>query len=356
MHPEQQFFAYASVATDEIEAKEFVENLIKKYGIQNGELKGSKLIKFSKGRKAIDEILKRFDGRYNISISNKKYALACKFYEYIFEPCLSEINSLFYGTDFHKFIANILYVEFLAQGAGAESIFAEFEELMREKNESMLSHLFASSAHPKNSLIITQIREFAQHKSDNIREELASLEGTGTGKWILDLTNTALYTLLAHWGTKYDELTAICDPSKPLDHQSEQSIFQSMIGRKDRLYSEMFGEKQPITFNLSGPIQFANSKIAHGIQLADAIAAASIYIFTNNDDGHCNEWKKLIYPHLNYGSVIPDFDYIDLNKPSARRNALILMELHRRAKKNINLTEGMAKYVQFISQAPVRIR
>lgn len=352
LHPEQNFFAYASVATDEAEAKEFVEGLIKKYGIQNGELKGSKLVKFNKGRKAIDEILERFDGRYKISISNKKYALACKFHEYIFEPCFSEINSLFYGAGFHKFIANILYVEFVAQGAGADSIFAEFEELMREKDEGKLSHLFASSTHPENSPIITQIREFAQHRADDIRKELASLSGTGTGKWILDLTNTALYTLLANWGTEYDELTAICDPSKPLQ-QSDNGIFQAMIGRKDRVYSEMFGEKHPITFNLSGPIRFADSKIAPGIQLADAIAAASVHVFSGGNDDHCIKWKPAIVKHGHYGSIIPDFDYVDLNAPSVKRNAMLLMELHSRAKQKISLTDGMADYIQFISRALV---
>lgn len=352
LHPEQNFFAYASVATTEAEAKDFVESLIKKYGIQNGELKGSKLIKFNKGRKAIDEILERFDGRYKVSISNKKYALACKFHEYIFEPCFSDISSLFYGVGFHKFIANILYVEFVARGAGAESIFTEFEELMREKDEGRLSKLFASSAHPENSPIITQIREFAQHRANDIRDEIASLSGTGTGKWILDLTNTALYTLLANWGEEHDELTAICDHSKPLQ-QSDNSLFQTMIGRKDRLYSEMFGEKHPITFNLTGPIQFDDSKSAHGIQLADAIAAASVHVFSGGNDDHCIKWRPSIARHGHYGSIIPDSDYVNLNEPSVKRNAVLLMELHHRAKENISLTDGMAEYIQLISRALV---
>lgn len=116
LHPNQKHFAYGSIATDDTEAKEFVTGLIKKYGIQNGELKGRQLVKFNKGRKAIDEIFEHFEGRIKISISDKKFALACKFFEYIFEPCISDINSLFYGIGFHKFIANILYVEFLARG------------------------------------------------------------------------------------------------------------------------------------------------------------------------------------------------------------------------------------------------
>jgi hypothetical protein len=151
LHPHQRYFAYGSIATDDVEAKEFVTALIKKYGIQGGELKGSRLVQFNKGRKAVDEIFSHFEGRIKLSISEKKYALACKFFEYIFEPCISDINSLFYGIGFHKFIANMLYVEFLARGAGAEQIFGDFEGLMRSRNTEGLEAVFSSSTHPENS-------------------------------------------------------------------------------------------------------------------------------------------------------------------------------------------------------------
>lgn len=69
--PDQRYFAYASVATDDNEAALFVSELVAKYGIQGGELKGSKLVRFNKGRKAIDEILGRFSKRLKVSISEK---------------------------------------------------------------------------------------------------------------------------------------------------------------------------------------------------------------------------------------------------------------------------------------------
>lgn len=143
LHPHQNYFAYGSVATDDIEAQEFVTELIKKYGIQGGELKGSRLVQFNKGRKAVDEIFTHFEGRIKLSISEKKFALACKFFEYIFEPCISDINSLFYGIGFHKFIANMLYIEFMARGAGAEQIFEEFENLMRSRDTDGLECCYA---------------------------------------------------------------------------------------------------------------------------------------------------------------------------------------------------------------------
>jgi hypothetical protein len=100
LHPDQMFFAYASVATDDDEARAFVESLSAKYGIQGGELKGSNLTRFNRGRKAIDDIFMHFETRLKVSISNKKFALACKFHEYIFEPCFSSISSIFYHVGF----------------------------------------------------------------------------------------------------------------------------------------------------------------------------------------------------------------------------------------------------------------
>ena len=169
LDPNQRFFAYASVVTDDDEAKDFVESLIGRYNIQNGELKGGSLVKHHKGRKAIDEILKEFDGRLLFTIADKKYTLACKLFEYIFEPCISDINTMFYGCDFHKFVATILHVEFMARGAGAEQIFEEFQALMRDPSDGKLTSLFAASTHPENSLIIAQIREFAQHRAADAR-------------------------------------------------------------------------------------------------------------------------------------------------------------------------------------------
>ena len=349
LQPDQRFFAYASVATDDSEARGFVESLSKRYGIQNGELKGSKLVKFHRGRKAVDEILGCFGDRLKISISEKKFALACKFHEYIFEPCYSDINSLFYEVGFHRFIANMLYLEFVARGVGAEEIFREFEDLMRTKNEAKLQGIFLASVHPENSPILTHIREFAQYRADDIRTELASLSATGVGKWILDLTYTALFTLLAHWGTEHEEITAVCDPSKPL--QEDGDLFTAMIGRKDGAFVDAFGQQHPITFNLSGPIQFVDSKTSYGIQVADVIAAAAVYAMSNAHDEHAKKWRDILVARSHYGSVLPDIQEVDPKTFHARRNAAILMELHSRACKGQNLIDGMPEYVRLVSRS-----
>lgn len=347
LHPDQRFFAYASVATDDDEARAFVERLSATYGIQGGELKGSKLTKFSRGRRAIDDIFLHFGHRLKVSISNKKFALACKLHEYIFEPCFSSISSIFYHVGFHHFIANMLYLGFAARSVGVDEIFTEFEEFMRS-GERTSDAIFPTSALIETSSIMTQIREFAQYQAPHIRAELAALDDSGVTKWILDLTNTALFTLLANWGLEYDEITAVCDPSKPLQH--EYDVFTAMIGRTDRIFTDAFGQPHPISFNLSGPIQFPDSKITHGIQIADAVAAAAVYALSNTNDEHATRWREVVAKIGHYGSVLPNFDEVNPKSLRAQRNAVLLMELHSRAKSGQSIVEGMPEFVNLISQ------
>jgi len=164
------------------------------------------------------------------------------------------------------------------------------------------------------------------------------------------LTNTALFTLLANWGTEFAELTAICDPSKPLQDGHNNILFDSMVGREDRIYSDAFGKKHPITFNLSGPIQFMDSKATHGIQVADAVAAAAVHVFSGADDDQAKAWRAVLPQVARYGSIVPDLDHINLKDRRVQRNAVVLLELHERATSGTSLTDGMPDYVRLVTE------
>lgn len=131
----QKFFAYGSVATSDSEAKEIVEHILKKHKIQGGELKGKNLLKSNSGKRAVTELLELYDGRMKSVVQNKKFALGGKFFEYVFEPVLSQKISLFYHLNFHKFIANYLHIETVTNEIIAEDLFADFENFMRGKVE-----------------------------------------------------------------------------------------------------------------------------------------------------------------------------------------------------------------------------
>lgn len=350
LHPHQTIFSYGSVQVEANEANDFVQLIIEKYKVQGGELKGKNLIKYTRGRRAISEILSHFKGRMKASVSEKKYALAAKFFEYIFEPPLQKNNLLLYKLDFHRFISNILYGEFIARGSGAEEIFEDFERLMRTGDFEQLNSLFSSSTHPEISPILSQIREFAILNRSRIVEELNGYAGEGAGKWVLDLTNTALFSLLAKWGQEHDQLTAICDQSNPLS--ADQSLFDVMINRTDKKYSLLGEEKTPITFNLSESIKLVDSKNTPGVQIADCIASAFAYAINRNaTDDYALEWRQYIESSIIYGSVFADLEYVDLNKHSVQRNAVILVELLERSKRGIDLLEGMSEYAAMISEA-----
>lgn len=48
-------------------------------------------------------------GRFQLACFQKQYSLAGKFFEYLIEPMVSDVNSFYYDSGFHKFIANGLY-------------------------------------------------------------------------------------------------------------------------------------------------------------------------------------------------------------------------------------------------------
>lgn len=356
----QHYFSYASVVCSPDEAKEFTDRIIKKYKIQNKEIKANKLLRRTKGKQAIDEIITEFQGRFKGVVSDKKFALAGKFFEYIFEPALSEINRVLYKLKFHLFVSNVLYIFLITNSdKGAEQILTEFQSLMRrEMGEDDINAFFSNFENEGNHSgqeqeILQMIRNITSCNREYILDEMASSENTPTGKWILDLTTASLFNLLCEWGEEYEQLCVYCDSSKPLVEQAD--YLDVMIGRNDKKLIEINGNKIPITFNLNGPINFADSLVCHGIQIADAIAGAYAFTFNpkNSDDEFAIKWKDTLSDHaINY-CIFPDYSYLDMSDLNVQLNALILMELAERASKGTSLTEGL---IDFIRGATIQLR
>ena len=347
LSPNQTVFSYASVESSQEESENFVKYLLNKYHVQNGEIKSSKLLRGNKGKRLIDEVLEHYEGRFKVMICHKKFALSAKFFEYIFEPALSRSNSLFYGVNFHMFISNMLYLELFLKHQNAEDIFSDFSQLMREGKLEELKVLFKGSNEDEPTFL-KLITEFAILNKEAVISELSTLEGTMTGKWILDLTNTSLFSLLGEWGEEYEELVAYCDKSKPLD--DDQDIFNAMVGRKDKVYMNYEDFKAPITFNLKEPLNLVDSKEYYGIQIADAIAGAFAYAFDDNkhEDKYKLKWKKMGETHLSKTNLFPDISYLNMAIPEVQLNTILLRELLNRSQKGTSLTENMGSYINFI--------
>jgi hypothetical protein len=346
------FFAYSSVAVSNEEAKDYVQKIIKDYRVQAGELKFQKLIKYSKGRQAIAHILSTFHDRAKVTVHHKKYNLACKFYEYIFEPTIASKSSIFYNLGFHRFISHLLYIHFQSKSDYAEEIFKDFYDLMKAKDNAGLVYLFSSLSLPNISPALDTIREFCVHQQGIINEELDSLKGTGTGKWILDLTHTSLFSLLGEWGQEFDQIEVFCDASKPLQEQME--IFQVMVNKDEKLFMDLAGQQHAISFNLASLPQLVDSQSHPGIQIADVLAGTFAFVFRENSKSNYNSYPKEWIPYLEKCvspySVIPDpEEHLDWTKINVKRNYLILEELTGRSISNASLLDGIDVFLAQIT-------
>lgn len=350
----QPIFTYASVLSTDKDAEDFVNYIITKYKIQNGEIKSNNLLKSENGKKALDEIFEYLkDGRFKICICDKKYSIAGKFFEYIFEPPLASKNSIFYNLDFHRFITDGLHLSLFLEDKPAEVLFDEFYAVVKEGVETSTTNLFqplSNKTHP----LLDQIRIFSHYHKSSFINEMDGYLGIGSGKWLLDLTTTCVFSSLAQWSKNIDVLDVYCDDSKPLN--ANQEIFTSMVGRTDKKVQihPNSNLEQPITFNLKQPITMTDSKVAHGIQLADAIAGIFNFAYKNikNDDPYAKKWMQKIFDDE---SVLVtflggDFSHASLNTLEGKRNWYILNLLTDKSKEGLNLLDGIEQEILNIDQ------
>jgi hypothetical protein len=342
LDPQDPYFSFASVAVSPDEANKLVDRVIQKYGVQGGELKGSRLLKYAKGRRAIREIFVQLDGRLKVALFEKRFALACKFHEYIFEPVVASHSLIFYALRFHFFISNLLYLHFTQSGRYADRIFAEFQEFMRNFDESKLVYLKGKLTLSDAPPALELIGAFAAANFASVREEMESVV-CSTGKWTLDLSASSLHSLLGEWAEVYDDLEVTCDDSKPL--AASKIVLDKMIGNDDKAYVTIFGEQRRLTYNLARPISLAKSVDTPGVQIADVIAATTAAVFENPDDPEYAPFREQAIAALAPNVVvIPMLSEVDLDDSAVKRNYLILLELVRRSLSGVSILPGAAEY------------
>jgi hypothetical protein len=243
---------YASVAISETDAAEIVSKLAQDFRLQSRELKGRVLVRSNRGQRALSSLLEQCLGRSQIVLVNKLYALACKLFEYIFEPPLAQKGSIFYDLGFNKFVSTLLFAEAGTPTAPARNLLNRFEVLMRTPSAERLTTLFDRPVTKRRTgSVAKEVLAFARGQRTAIMDELKTIESLGKlGRWTLDVTDAALYSLLCHWGTKFDELEVFCDESKPLSTYltAEPSLFAAMVGRKDKQYIELGDKRRAARF------------------------------------------------------------------------------------------------------------
>jgi len=351
LHPEQQTFVYASVALNESEASYLRDETIREFRLQGAELKGRNLFRHKRGRHAAIRVLEKCRNCSKVVIYHKKYALACKFFEYIFEPILAPSSSIFYAAGFHNFIAMLLFIEFLSQNKHAEALFNDFQSIIRKDGVHGLERIFS----PLGKLVsvsdpLGKILTFALCHQNRIARELKGLQELAKPcGWALELTTGALFDLLSYWGGRFDTLDVRCDESIPL--KADADFFHVMIGRKDQLILHLGGLEHPITFNLAGPISLLPSISEPGIQIADVLARGFARAVENPQGTEEKTWIEAGADVFSETCVYPDINMLNLNTRDFFVNALILEELVERSIKGNSLFNDMSEFIFFAHKA-----
>ena len=344
----QPMFVYAGVAMTEEQAAALHSEVTTCFQLRGNELKGSSLVKHKRGRQAVSWLLERSVEHSLIVVSNKRYALAGKFYEYIFEPLLAHQSAMLYAIGFHQFVAMVLYCHFAAGDSNAESLLIDFETLVRtldpQQVEAVVSHLDDVGLTGPLGYLLT----IALCQRDKIKKEIESLRGMeDEPKWGLDLSTPSVHYLLAAWGERFDALEVHCDRSKPIrsDLLSDISWFNQMIDRRDKVYSPVGKPESPsMVYNLAGPIQLEDSHNSPGIQIADVIASSVAYALNNPDDELSEKWLELAQEMV-AETIRPDYKHIDLSLEGPNISSAVLRELHERSIKGKALLAGLGDFI-----------
>lgn len=352
LDPNQRHFSYASHDLSLSEAEALIREARARFTVQMPELKASKLLQSQKGRSLIQFVLDRMEGRYIATVYEKRLSLACKLFEYIYEPVLQANNMLFYSNNLHRFVGTYLYVQLL--NAPIEDLAAEFEQFMRSLDPEDAPTLLGRVGEEADPLI-GQIIRFARGYNFIIAQETRTLRETAEqGKWVLDLTISAVASHLMEWGTRHELIEVTCDDSKPL--KALKDVLNAMINRPERVELHVFGQSRAITWNMSRPIDFGSSKDHFGLQIADLVAGVAAVLPGVAGQEELRPLAERVMPHLHQDCILPDLELADIGNDEALVNWLVLEELADRADNGADPLEGMEDFYLAVRASLPEIR
>jgi len=326
---DQPFFAFAAVQITDFDAQQYLHSIRTRFGIHAAELKGGRLCRRASGHPVVARILKDHSASVKVVLCNKAFSLAAKLFEYLVEPIISPVNTAFYDRDFHKFVANGLYLQGQARDGGAEAFLKSFQEVMvrqfADGDFMSRDQIFVADGQDFSR----QIYALVSCHPEKVREELESLRDTPIGRWSLDLSATAIWGLLRAFGTDMKPIRAFVDASKPLDDQKH--CLESLIGRQEQATIHIFGATRPVLFSLAEPVNVVDSAVTPGIQIADIFASATVYAIKNPTSEVGRAWTEISESILCEESILPDEMHFDLSQPRAKANAVVLHGLIERS-------------------------
>lgn len=221
----------------------------------------------------------------------------------------------------------------------------EFEWFMRTLDPDRAPLLFKagvqSSQPGKDPFEL--ILQFALGYRDIIVADNANIavETPDQGKWTLDLSISALFSLCNHWGQTRRPLAITCDDSKPLKamaHLLDGGANDPIIERA----RTVMGNKDVLGWKMARPVAFADSRNHPALQVADIAAGAVNAVVAGRGDPDLRVLTELVVPHLHEHAILPDFDIVDFSRNrEAAVNWLMLYEMAKRAQAKADPYEGL---------------
>ena len=344
---EQPFFGYSAVAISPEEASDIIAELRARFRIRDPELKGKNLYPRSYAPELITWLLGRLGPRASVAVSNKLYSLACKFFEYVFEPVIADNNFFFYERGFHLHIATVIWAHLIQDDHNAARIASQFEDLMR-RGSGPAPPFFDPHVHSAGPEAIDMIQRFAHASRSRIEQEMDGLaDAEGRIKWVLDLSFSSAKSVLCTLGERFGQLDVTFDESKPL--QAYRDFFDNFIDRSEIPYVTMRGRTAPLIFNLAKPVAFGSSKHEPGLQLADIVASFGALASRDRETVRGAALLDVCLPWFNDDSIWPDLDHLRLDRKENFLNAVLLIELARRAEAGEDILDGIPAYYDLLS-------
>lgn len=332
---QQPYFAYLGFWDKDDDTVEKFLKLKEKYHYpKNQENKGITLAKSKPGQKFLIELWTLFGKNAKFVLHDKKYALACKMFEYIYEPVFADVNTLFYQIGFHRYFAWNIYKCLINNEKSAEELFLNFCKFIKHAEQTSLID-FINQIDKSNSQIINSILKFCQVNKNEIASDI-DFENHDN-QYLLDLTITSLHGLLSVFaGGTSDPMDVCCDASKQIDYYKDS--MQPFVNNTNVIFQDIFNHSQ-ITFNLVSIPRVEDSKKVFQLQIADLLVSSMMYaqlnpeedfskqLFTLSKNSFCNQFSVL---------PIEDENFYDVKEIEVYNNIIKLLSSSKTKVNKIN--------------------
>jgi len=324
------------------EASELLNDWVRSNGIPlgaNGEVKVTSLMTSTnpQRRDAVVQLLSAIASHTSVAIFEKRFCLAAKFFDYVFDPILLPRIGLFHALRFGHFLANLVLV-YSNRDQDIPRLLAEFSDLVNGRDTRFGAGLPAdlNLRRPMDCVKAIVVRH-----AELVRDEIAEAQQLAFGRWLLDLTCAALFGLLMQ--TEGDEeLRVICDESKPL--AADVTIFDRFVGNADVQADIYINDARLRSLNLVEPIGLRRSHEEAGLQLADVVAGSVANVMKQQRDARSERLAEALEASQTMW-VKSDRSYVDARHYSTQVNLSLLTLLAERSVRGLDLFEGLDAFV-----------